>query len=261
MGAYGRRTRAALWAAWGLGVLAVLVHVAHGELGLGGHSLDSAIDDWLYDAVVVGAAVSCLARALIVRTERLAWLLLGAGLAFNAAGEIYYSLAFGDTGTPSIPSLADLLYLLYYPMAYAGLVLLVRNRIRAFRTSTVLDGAIAATTTAAIVAALAFDVIVKGAVDGGPAAVATTLAYPIGDMVLLAVSVAVIALSGWRPGTAWLCLVIGLGLWAIADTTYAVQSAHGTYVVGGLLDSMWLLAGSRWAPPRGGHRCPGLRLS
>ena len=252
--AYGRRTRAVLWAAWGLGAIAVLIHVAHGQLGLGAPALNSVIDDWLYDAIVVGAAASCLARAVIVRSERVAWLLLGAGLVFDAAGEIYYSIAFGDSGTPPIPSVADLLYLLYYPMAYAGLVLLVRQRIRAFRTSTVLDGAIAATTTAAVVATLAFDVIVHDAA-GGAMAVATTLAYPVGDMVLLALAVAVIALSGWRPGGAWMLLVAGLGLWAVADTTYAVQSAHGTYVVGGVLDSMWVLAAlamgtAAWRPSR-----------
>ena len=105
-----------------------------------------------------------------------------------------------------------------------------------------------------MVATLAFDTIVHGA-NGGAMAVATTLAYPIGDMVLMAVVMAVIALSGWRPGGAWLLLVAGLGMWAVADTTYAVQSTHGTYVVGGVPDSLWLLAAfvmgiAAWRPSR-----------
>jgi two-component system cell cycle response regulator len=74
-------------------------------------------------------------------------------------------------------------------------------------------------------------------------------------MVLLAVSVAVIALSGWRPGRAWLCLVASLVLWAIADTTYAAQSAEGTYAVGTVLDSLWVVAAlamgtAAWQPSR-----------
>ncbi len=252
--AHGHRMRTVLWTAWVLGAVGVALHVAHAAFGLGGHAMDNVINNWLYDAIVAGASVSCFARALVIRSERPAWLLMAAGLAFNAAGEIYYSLAFGESGTPPIPSVADLLYLLYYPMTYAGLILLVKQRIHAFRASTVLDGAIAATTTAAIVATLAFETIVHGAA-GGSLAVATTLAYPIGDMVLLAVSVAVIALSGWKPGVAWLWLVASLTLWAVADTTYAVQSAQGTYVVGTVLDSMWVVAAlamgtAAWQPSR-----------
>ena len=57
----------------------------------------------------------------------------GRGLALDATGEVYYTLAFGDIGNPPIPSLADLFYLLYYIGAYAGLVLLVRARIRAIQ--------------------------------------------------------------------------------------------------------------------------------
>ncbi len=251
---HGHRLGVVLWTAWILGALGVLVHIAHATVGLGGHALDNVVDNWLYDVIVAGAAVSCLARALVIRRERSAWLFIAAGLAFNAAGEIYYSVAFGDSGTPPIPSVADLLYLLYYPMTYAGLILLVKDRIRAFRMSTILDGAIAATTTAAVVATVAFETIVDGAA-GGPWAVATTLAYPIGDMVLLAVSMAVIALSGWRPGGAWLVIVASLGLWAVADTAYAAQSAEGTYVVGTVLDSMWVVAAlamgtASWRPSR-----------
>ena len=225
-----------------LGLLALAFHVAHGELGLGGHALDRFTDDWLYDAIVVGAAVACFARGLLVRGERVAWLLIGVGIAFDAAGEIYYSLAFGESGTPPIPSIADALYLLYYPFSYAGLVLLVRARVDRVRPSMWLDGAIAATTSAALITALAFDAIMRGAAHESLLAIATTLAYPVGDLILLAIAVGSMALVGWRPGRAWLLLVAGLVTWAVADTTYAAQSADGTYAVGGLLDTLWITA-------------------
>ncbi len=237
-----------------VGLAAVALHFAHGELGLGGHALNSFFGNWVYDAVVLGAAVSCLSRAWLVRRERIAWLVLGIGLALDATGEIYYSLAFGESGTPPIPSLADLFYLLYYPAAYVGLGLLVRGRWRHFSASTWLDGGIAATTAAALIAALAFAPIVAAATDGGPAAVLTNLAYPVGDLILLGIVIVVFALEGWRPGRAWLLLGIGLGLGAIADTAYLWASAKGTYVVGGALDSLWLAlalatACAAWQPP------------
>ena len=220
--------------------MAIAFHVAHGQLGLGGHALDKFTYDWLYDAVVMGAAVSCLARAFLIRDERLAWLVLGIGLALNATGEIYYSIAFGDSGNPPIPSLADLFYLLYYPAAFAGMLLLVRQRIQRSQARTWMDGAIAGTTAAAVIATIAFEPILHSTDHASTAAVVTTLAYPIGDMALLGIAVGMLALSGWRPGRAWLMLAAGLGLSAIADTAYAYATADGSYVVGGILDSMWL---------------------
>ena len=95
-------------------------------------------------------------------------------------------------------------------------------------------------TSAAMIAALAFEPIAHAATEGDAAAIATNFAYPVGDLILLALVVAALALSGWRPGRAWLLLAIGLALSAIADTAYLYQSAKDTYVVGGLLDSMWI---------------------
>ncbi len=235
-------------------MVAIALHVAHGQFGLGGQALNSLFYDWLYDAIVLGAAVSCLARAWLIREERLPWLLLGIGLGFDAAGEIYYSLAFGDTGNPPIPSLADAFYLLYYPAVSAGLLLLVKHRIGEFRTYAWMDGAIAGIASAAVIAALAFESIFNGARHGSTASIVTTLAYPIGDMMLLGTAVGMVALTGWRPGRAWLFLATGLVLSAIADTGYAYVSANGTYAVGGLLDSMWLAAAwftacAPWQPP------------
>jgi two-component system, cell cycle response regulator len=234
------RARALLRVGALAGVVALAFHVAHGQFGLGGHALDGFTSQWLYDSIVIGAAAACLTRAWLVRAERLPWLVLGIGLAFDASGEIYYSLAFGDSANPPIPSVADLLYLLYYPAAYVGLVLLVRERIERFRASTWLDGAIGATASAAAIAAIAFEPIVHSATQGDAAAVATNLAYPVGDLVLLAIVFGAFGLAGWRPGRAWLLLGIGLGLAAIADTAYVYTSANGTYVVGGILDSAWL---------------------
>ena len=190
--------------------------------------------------MISGSAAVCLARAILVGEDRLAWLMLGGGLAFNAAGEVYYSLVFGNASSVPTPSLDDLLYLLYYPGVYAGLVLLVRGRVERFSASTWLDGAIASFTAAAIIAAVAFEPIMRSAVHGNAAAVATNFAYPAGDLVLLALVVGVFTLSGRIPDRSWLLLGLGLALTSIADTGYLYGSAKGTYVVGGLLDSLWV---------------------
>ncbi len=237
----------------GLGVIALLFHLAHGQLGLGGHALDNFAFNWVYDAVIIGGAVSCLVRGIRVKAERVPWLLLGLGLGFDAAGEVYYSLVFGSSGNPPSPSVADALYLLYYPTAYVALVLLMRERMAGFSPSTWLDGAIAALTATSVIAALLFDPIVHVATQGDAPAVATNLAYPIGDLILLAVVAGAFALCGWRPGRSWLLLGIGLAMTALADTFYVWASAKGSYVVGGVLDSLWvasalMIGTAAWQP-------------
>ena len=224
------------------GVLLLALHVAHGQFGLGGHALDTLIQQWVYDAVILGCGISCLVRAMAFRDERGAWLALGAALVTDAAGEIYYSIAFGNSGNPPVPSLADLFYLLYYPATYVALIMLVRRRVHRFSPSTWLDGGIAAATAAAVIAALFFEPILRGATVGSVAAVATNLAYPVGDMLLLAVIFAAFAFSGWRPGRRWLVLTGGLALTALADTAYLYASTQGDYHVGGILDSAWIAA-------------------
>jgi two-component system, cell cycle response regulator len=234
------RSRFLLRGAALLGIAALVFHVLHGQFGVGGKAVNTFAFDWIYDGVIVGSAASCLARAYFVKTERLPWLLLGIGMLFDAGGEIYYSLVFGNNPNPPVPSFDDVLYLLYYPFSYAGVVMLLRERVDRFNAGIWLDGAIAALTSAAVIAALMFDPILSSAVHGSTAAIITNLAYPAGDVLLLVIIAAMFALTGWRPGRAWTLLGVGLGVQAIADVAYAYADAKGTYAVGGWLDSMYV---------------------
>jgi|SRR5579884_579581 len=256
--AHGRRhaiATVARRAAALLGALAIGFHLAHGQLGLGAPALDNFTENWLYDAIMCAAALSCLARGALVARERVPWLLLGLALSFNAAGEIYYTVTWGDSGTPPIPSVADLLYLLCYPAAYAGLGLLARARFERITTSAWLDGMIAGVTLAALISAIAFEPILHSVSHASAAALATTMAYPAGDIGLLGIVACAFALSRWRPGRVWLLLGVGFGAWAIADTAYTYANATGSYTPGGVLDSLWLVAAylvgcAAWQPVR-----------
>src|ERR1035441_6038433 len=98
-----------------IGVLALALHIAHGQLGLGSHALDTFVEQWVYDGVVLGCGISLVLRGLLIKADRLAWLVFGAGLITDAMGEIYYSLAFGSSGTPPIPSPAGVFCIPVYP--------------------------------------------------------------------------------------------------------------------------------------------------
>ena len=124
------------------------------------------------------------ARACVDRRERAAWILIGAGLAAWTAGDAFWSFHLSGLEEIRYPSLADAAHLLLFPAIYAGIVLLVRARVPRFHASLWLDGAIGALAIAAVGAALMYPAI-DNATQGNASAVATNVAYPLGDLLLV----------------------------------------------------------------------------
>jgi len=236
-----RRARGTVRALHALLAAGVLAYAASTIPGLRPAGLDHLLDDLLYSGLLVGAATLCLLRAALVEVERRPWLILGIGLALWAAGDIYYTVYLTDLAEVPFPSLADWLWLAIYPAAYVSLVMLVRGRSPRFHASLWLDGLLGGLATAALASALLLDPIIA-ATGGDTLTVAFGLAYPIADLLLLALIVAVFGLTGWRPGRSWLLIGGGLIAFAIADSLYLLQLATDSYVVGTPLDAIWPLA-------------------
>lgn len=217
-----------------------LLVAVHSWLGVG-HSLDFAIGSVVYDAVVLGAGVACLVRASAFGPERRAWILIGAAILAWGAAEVYWAIFIEGNANAPYPSPADVGYLLFYPLAYAGLALLVRARAHEINWRLWMDGAIAALGTAALGAAFVFD-FVAGKTEGTPLQVATTLAYPLGDIAMVAMVVGVVALTGWRPGRTWSLLLAGLSALVIADIAFTLQSTGEALPEGNWIDPIYLIA-------------------
>ena len=189
------RLSPAFWAFWAVAAVGCAVLLLYCGAGVG----PDWVFTWVYVGLMVMAAASCLWRAAAVRAERVAWTVMGAGLLSWTFGELCWTLALNDYDVVPVPSIADAGYLLYYPAAFVTLVLLFRERVREFRSSHWLDGVIAALAVASLASAVAFRPIVE-ATTGDAVAIAVNLAYPLGDLVLLSIVVAIFGLSGWRPG-------------------------------------------------------------
>jgi two-component system, cell cycle response regulator len=208
-------------------------------------------ETWFYEGLELVAAVGCLARACFVRAERSAWFFIGAALLATTCGDILYDSWYG--GNPPFPSAADVAYLAFYPLLYVGIVLLLRRRIATFSASLWLDGLMAATAAGAVGASVLVGAVVDST-HGSEIAVVTNLAYPIGDVLLLALLVFVFSVMRWQPGRAWLLIAAGLLLNAVGDAVYLYQVAVGTYVEGTYLDLVWplslvLVALAAWQRP------------
>ena len=198
------------------------------------------LDNWTVDAFELSVALLCLSRFLVKRPGRSVGLAFGLGLLAWAIGDTIFTLESQGGASPPTPSAADAFYLLMYPLAYLGIMLIMRGEVRSFRASTWLDGAVAGLGAAAICSAFVFDTIINS-VSGSPAAVAVNLAYPIGDLILLAFAVgALVVVPGWPARL--LLLVVGCLVLAIGDTVYLFQNAAGTYQSGTILDASWMTA-------------------
>jgi two-component system cell cycle response regulator len=215
--------------------------VAYDWLGIGGPGLDGAINGAVYDAVVVCAALACLTRALRGGPERGAWFAISASILAWAGGEIWWTLYIEGNPDAPYPSPADLGYLGFYPLAILGLVLLIRARAEELDRRLWMDGVIAALGTGALGAALLFE-FVAARTSGTAVEVATTLAYPFGDVVLVSLIVGVIALTRWRPGRTWTLLLAGLAVMAAADVAFTLQSYEATLPGGQWVEPLYLIS-------------------
>ena len=253
-----RRIGRQVWrnAPFSLGVAGFVVLTLQTEFGLGGAWLARVDNDYLYDGILILAALNCFfcGRG---RADRTAWIWVGVAISAWAAGDIYYTAVLDGKAVIPFPSLSDAGYLLFYPPVYVGLVVLFHKEVRGIVRSLWLDGLIAALTTAALAASVVYAIVERSLNGSGEtsAGIATNLAYPLGDMLVLGIVAGAVALSGWRVSAKWLIFGGGLLVFAVFDSIYLVEIAKNTYVGGTWLDLGWpagmlLIAGAGTLPSR-----------
>ncbi len=218
-------------------LLALVGYAAQAAWSVCGTGADRFFEIYVYNALIFVAGGLCVARAVTTSRERGAWLVLGAGLLAWAAGEAYYTLFLERLDSPPVPSVSDGLWLAFYPACYLAILLLVRERVRQFRSSLWLDGVVGALAASAIAAAFIFGTIAGGGRNSS--VIAVDLAYAIGDLLLLGFVVAVFGLTGWRPGRALLLVGAALVTSAIVDGWFLYNLATGQTVDTTLVATLW----------------------
>ncbi|HET7507780.1 MAG TPA: diguanylate cyclase, partial [Solirubrobacterales bacterium] len=236
-----------------LGLLAGLLAVYAAVIiwTLGDASLQDAVGRWVYDAVVLGAALLVLARAAAIPAERGAWLALGGGLLLWALGQTYYSVVLYYASPAPFPSPADFGFLAFYPLSYLALVLLLRARVAQLERLAWVDGLIGALAVAGVAAALIFPPVLE-ALEGSAFGVAVSLAYPCFDLVLLGMLSGAFAASKWRTEGTWLLIAGALLLFAACDVVYLSVAGQSTAALNvasvGWPLAFLLLAAASWLP-------------
>src|SRR3954454_24334670 len=230
-----------------------------GPLGVAAHRWGSALCG-------AGAAALTALRAATLQRDRRAWAPLALGLGLFAAGStLWAALWSGDPHAP-LPSVADLLWLPFYPALYATIAMVLRRSFVRAPASMWLDGLVAVLTFAAAGIAVIYGPVFHDAVrsdlDVGMQAV-----YPVSDLAFVVLVLAIVAASGWRPGARWLLIGGAMLSWFVADTVNLNAMAAGRAMPHGVADVFWtaglaMLAAAPWVAPTAleGLRIEGARV-
>jgi diguanylate cyclase len=195
----------------------------------------------LYNAVYVAGAIVCWGAARATARERTVWICVSLALSCQVLGTLVATVVTVLTGSVPEISVADFFFFASYPLWYVALVGLVRSRVPRFHTSMWLDGIIGALGAAGVTIALLLGSSLR--MSGPPTfAAVVNLAYPLSDLLLLAMLVGITAVLGLRMDRTLMLLGAGLTSGLVADFVYMGLIEKGAYVPGGLVDLGWLLA-------------------
>ena len=211
--------------------------------GIGGPAVSQTISNVGLCLGAIAAAMACLLRAKSFRGRmRWGWALIGLGVFAWGLGQLawVYLESFRGDDVP-FPSQADIGYLGMVLLTPAGLLVLpsaaqaVANRARS-----VLDGLMVATS----LVLMAWIIIIEPLIQaGGDSALALyiSLAYPLGDVVIVTIVVYMLALQRQRGHNLGNLALVGAGMvaFAISDIGYAYLNLIGAYASGGVTDIGW----------------------
>lgn len=194
-------------------------------------------------------ASSVVATVVGIRRYRprqlLAWCFLAAAEFFFIAGDTTYTIMRVIFHEPNpFPSLADVFYLLTYPCFAAGLMLFIRARSAGRDRADLLDAAIV--TTGLAMLSWLYLVIPNFQADGlSVLQRLIAVAYPLGDVLVVAMLARLIGGGGLRLPAMKLLVVGALGL-LLSDTLYGLIQLNDSWHENGPVDTGWVLFYLAW---------------
>jgi diguanylate cyclase (GGDEF)-like protein len=193
-------------------------------------------------------AVACCIAALGARGRRSEALLVAAGVAAYAVGNVLLTVVGTGREYVPFPDPSDPAYLLFYPAVIAALIMGMRREHRQSRTSVGWDTAVGTLGSATLLTVLLRPVFDQ--FDGNALQMVVAVAYPFCDTMLIAALLAIACRHDGRLPRQWLPLIAGLAVFTVADVAYALRVSSAGYEVETPLDAMWsvgLALVSTWA--------------
>jgi diguanylate cyclase (GGDEF)-like protein/PAS domain S-box-containing protein len=198
---------------------------------------------------------TCLGLAAVVATiagvrrnrprQPLAWYLLAAAELTFITGDTSYNVLTDVLHQDNpFPSVADLFYLLTYVLIAAGIFLIIRARSSSRDLPSLIDAVII--TTGLGLLSWVYLIVPNFQADGLDwLQRAVSVAYPVGDVMILAMLARLVAGSGLRLGSMRF-LVTGAVSLIGADVLYGLIQINGVWKIGGPVDIGWALFYATW---------------
>ncbi len=223
----------------------VVFHILYVTFHWGGDTYAALISNVF--AIVVYLATSLYARRTsrnesLTPRSRMAWRFIALANGSYLSGAILWTYFENYLGEQPFPSIADVGYLLFFPLMMPALLLLVEPMKSAEeRIGFGLD-----VTMIMIGGGLAMWYFLLqpliSAADGYTWFTVLSIAYPVGDLILLFGVVTIILRRGAYAGSGAITLVlVGVIMNFAADWIFGYQNLHGIYKTGDPVDALWTI--------------------
>ncbi len=205
------------------------------------------ISDIEAPVVNLGAAIALFWAAY--RTKQYApssakvWLLLGWAQLVYALGDIIWAVLEVGFHISPYPSIADLFYLLYYPLVFVAILQYPSRKFLALDwTKRFLDLATNLIGASVLFWNYILGPIIANNVDSPLLEQVLGFAYPLGDLALLFSIIFLFynRLHGESAGP-FLLITFGMVIMVVTDSVFSIQTINGTYTPGSMLDSGWIV--------------------
>ena len=206
--------------------------VVHRSLGAGTFS-----DGWPYPLAESLPIIPILLRARRELVFRRAWLAVAGAIVLKAVGDLLFSL-HGQSAALTGPSPSDAFHVLSYVLMIGGVTVMMQSSFGRIHVSVRLDGAIAGLALASVATIVWFGPVLQ--VSGQPLQVVVDMAYPICDVLLLALLVSGLAPRHYRPNWPTALLMLGVGWWVVGDALHLNAVAAGTPRTGPVMELTWV---------------------
>lgn len=190
---------------------------------------------YLYNLVPLCAIVLGLTAPRV--NDRIAQPLIATAIALWLCGSLLSSFSVNRSISPSIQIMANIAYLLFYPLAILGLPRLLSTG-RKFSLLEIFDGSIIGLGLTTLGATLLLKPVLPH-FDGQLSESFFAVIYPVADLILISLTLAAVLAQGFS--LRGITLVIGIVIFSLTDFLFLGMHVRGTYSFGSIIDDGWLL--------------------